>query len=125
MGCDYLPMLYNFNGGLPKSSLKLCLDTPDRKIRLWLLLYALISVNTSRPRKKCRHFADKCIRLDENVWISIKISLEFVFKRLINTFPSLVQIMTWYRPGDKPLPAPMMVSLPTHKCVIRQWVDIC
>ena len=28
-----------------------------------------------------------------------------------NNFPVLVQIMAWYRPGNKPLSAPMMVSL--------------
>ena len=35
-------------------------------------------------------------------------------------------IMTWRRPGDKPLSEPMMVWLPTHICVTRpQWVNIC
>ena len=29
-------------------------------------------------------------------------------------FPSLVQIMAWRRPGDKPLSEPMMDSLPTR-----------
>ena len=34
--------------------------------------------------------------------------------------------MAWRRPGDKPLSEPMMVSLPTHICVIRpQWVKAC
>ena len=41
----------------------------------------------------------------------------------INNTPSLVQIMAWRRPGDKPLSEPMMVSLTTHICVTRpQWV---
>ena len=32
--------------------------------------------------------------------------------------------MVWRRPGDKPLPEPMMVRLLTHICVTRpQWVD--
>ena len=38
------------------------------------------------------HFADdifKCIFLNENVWILIKISLKFVPKGPINNFPSL------------------------------------
>ena len=39
----------------------------------------------------------------KNVWISIKISLKFVSKGLINNIPALVQIMAWRRPGDKPL----------------------
>ena len=37
--------------------------------------------------------------------------------------PTLVQVMAWCRPGDKPLSEPMMVSLSTHICVTRpQWV---
>ena len=44
----------------------------------WLSLRWL---NTLRPRKNDRHFADdifKCLFFNENVWISIKISLKFV-----------------------------------------------
>ena len=74
------------------------------------------------------HFPDgifKCIFLNENVLISIKISLKFVPKGPINNIPVLVQIMAWRRPGDKPLSEPRMVSLPTHICVTRpQWVNI-
>ena len=55
----------------------------------------------------------------------IKISLKFVPKGPINNIPSLVQIMAWRRPGDMPLSAPMVVSLPTHICVARpQWVKM-
>ena len=82
--------------------------------------------NTWRPRQNGRHFADnvvKCIFLNENVWISLKISLKFVPKGPINNIPLLVQIMAWRRPGDKPLSEPMMVSLLTHICVTwSQWV---
>ena len=82
--------------------------------------------NTLRPRQNGRHFADdifKCIFLNENVWISIKISLKFVPKGPINDIPALVQIMAWRRQGDKPLSEPMMVNLLTHICVTRpQWV---
>ena len=61
--------------------------------------------------------------LNENVRISIKISLKFVPKGPINKIPALVQIMIWRRPGDKPLSEPMMVRLLTHICVTRpQWV---
>ena len=52
--------------------------------------------------------------LNENVRISIKISLKFVAKGPINNIPSFVQIMAWRRSGDKPLSESMMVSLPTH-----------
>ena len=76
---------------------------------------------------KCRRFAEdtsKRIFLNENVRISIKISLKFVPKGPINNIPSLVQIMAWRRSGDKSLSEPMMVSLPTHICVtLPQWVN--
>ena len=68
--------------------------------------------NTLRPRQNGRHFPDailKCIFLNENVWISIKISPKFVPKGPINNIPALVQIMAWRRPGDKPLSEPMLV----------------
>ena len=82
---------------------------------------------TLRPRQNGRHFADdnlKCTFLNENVWIPIEILLKFVPKGPIDNIPALVQIMAWRRPGDKPLSEPMMVSLPTHICVIwSQWVN--
>ena len=61
----------------------------------------------------------KRISLNENVIISIKISLKFVPKGPINNIPALVQIMAWRRSGDKPLSEPMMVSSLTHICVTR------
>ena len=85
-------------------------------------------LNSLRPRRNRRYNADdifKCIFLRENVWIPTKISLMFVPKRPINNIPALVQIMAWRRPGDKPLSAPMMVSLLTHICVTwSQWVKV-
>ena len=86
------------------------------------------AVNTLRPRQNGRHFADdifKCILLNENVWIPNEISLKFVPTGPINNIPSLVQIMAWCRPGNKPLSEPMMVSSLTHVCVTwPQWVDM-
>ena len=83
-------------------------------------------INTLRPRQNGGHFPDdifKCIFLNENAWISIKISLKFVPKGPINKIPALFQIMAWRRSGDKPLSEPMMVSLLTHICVTRpHWV---
>ena len=85
------------------------------------------NLNSLRPTQNGRHFADdvfKCIFLNKNVWVSLKISLKFVPKGLINNIPSLIQIMAWHRPGDKPLSEPMMVILLTHICVTRpQWVN--
>ena len=90
-------------------------------------LWSLQQVNTLRPRPNGRHFIDdifKWIFLEENVWISINISLKFVPRGPINNIPTLVQIMAWRQPGDKPLSEPMMVSLLTHICVTRpQWVN--
>ena len=80
--------------------------------------------NTLRPRQIGRHFPDnifKCIFLNENIWISINISLKFV---PINNIQALVQIMAWRRPGDKALSEPMMVSLLMHVCFTRpQWAN--
>ena len=85
-------------------------------------------INTLRPRQYGRHFADdifECIFLNENVVISLKISLKFVPKVWINNIPALVQIMAWRRPGDKPLSERMMLCLLTHICITRpQWVNI-
>ena len=57
------------------------------------------------------HDIFKNIFLNENVWISIKISLKFVSKGPINNIPTLVQIMAWRQLGDKPSSEPIMVSL--------------
>ena len=90
-------------------------------IRVWcaLLSYFVVNVpcilqgrltssvsllNTLRPKQNGRHFTDdifKCIFLNKNVWIPIKILLEFIPKGPINNIPALV-------PGDKPLSEPMM-----------------
>ena len=81
-----------------------------------------LEFNSLRPRQNGRYFPDdifKCIFLNENVRISIKISLKFVPKGPINNIPALVQIMAWRRPGDKPLSEPMVVRLLTHICVTR------
>ena len=83
---------------------------------------ANVSINTLRPKQKGRHFPDdifKCIFLNENVWISITISLTFVPNGPINNIPALVQVIAWHRPGDKPSSERMVVSLLTHICVSR------
>ena len=84
-----------------------------------------LTVDTLRPRQDGRYFADdvlKCIFLNENVWILLKMSLKFVPKDPINNIPALVQIMAWCRPDDKPLSEPILVFVPTHICVTRpQW----
>ena len=102
----------------------------------WCLWYHIVpyimlkSLNTLRLRSNGRHFADnifKCIFVNENVGILLKISLKFVPGVRISNIPALVQIMAWRRSGDKPLSEPMMVSLLMHMfadaCVTQpQWV---
>ena len=69
--------------------------------------------------------------MHENIRISIKISLKFVPNVPISIIPALVQIMAWRRPGDKPLSEPIMVRLPTHKCITQpksfksRWMCTC
>ena len=86
-----------------------------------------LKCTTLRLRQNGRRFEDdtfKCIILNENVRISIKISLKFVPKGPINNNPALVQIMAWRGSGDKPLSEPMMVSLIMHICVTPpQWLN--
>ena len=68
------------------------------RTRLWVKHFHILTssrncVNTLRPRQNGRHFTDaifKCILLNENVLISIKISLKFVPKSQINNIPALV-----------------------------------
>ena len=64
-------------------------------------------VNTLRPVCK-RHFQIhfpewKCF------WIRIKMSPKFGSKSPVNNIPALVQIMTWWRPDNKPLSEPMTI----------------
>ena len=72
---------------------------------------SVTKVETLRPRQNGRHFPDnilKCIFLNENCCILMKISLKFVPQSPINNVPALVKIMAWRRSGDKPLSEPMM-----------------
>ena len=107
----------------------LCLYASCVCTSLFDILYSkYLTINTLRPRQDGHYFADdvlKCIFLNENVWISLKIPLKFVPRGPINNIPALVQIMAWRRPGDKPLSAQMLVFVATHICVTRpQWVKI-
>ena len=52
----------------------------------------------------------KRIFLNENIRISIQISLKFVPKGPIDNNSALVQGMAWHRTGDKPLPEAMMIQ---------------
>ena len=68
-------------------------------------------VNSSPPGQNGRHFADdifRCIFVNENFYILVKISLKFVPKGPIDNNPALVEIMAWLRLGDKLLSEQML-----------------
>ena len=86
-------------------------------------------VLTHWDRDKMAAFSETTL---SNAFSSMKI-LDFRLKfhwRLFLRFQltiyfSMVKIMAWRRPGDKPLSEPIMVSCPTHICVTRsQWVKM-
>ena len=65
----------------------------------------------------------KRIFLNENVWISIKISLMFVPFDNRSTF---VQVIAWHQISDKPLPEPMMTQFNDtwSQCVNKNRVHV-
>ena len=111
-----------------KHQIRNVISRQSNVVECWNFVWLCVtrSFNSLRPGQNGRHFADDTLKRffpNENVWISIKISLKFVPKAPINNIPSLVQIMAWRRPGDKPLSETMLVFVPTHICVTRpQWV---
>ena len=69
----------------------------------WTCMSPLIKVSALRLKQNGCYFADyilKWIFMNENIWISIKISLKVVPKWPTNNIPALVQIMAWGQPGD-------------------------
>ena len=106
-----------------------CLPVRTCCEHVWLVasVVAGMSPPVTTLRQNGRHFTDdtfKCISLNENVWIKIKISLKFVLKDPISNIPALVQTMACRLVGTKPLSEPMIVRLLTHICVTRpQWVN--
>ena len=69
-----------------------------------------VAVNILRPEQNGHHSADdilKCIFLNENVCILMKISLEFVPIGPTDSKSALVQVMSLYV-GDKLLTKPML-----------------
>ena len=117
---------FSWNSTKPHETLKLKIFKNSPAV-LYIYMHK-IPFNTLRPRQNDCHFTDdsfKCIFLNENVWILIEISLNFVPRGEINTISALAQIMTWHHPGDKALSEPIMVRLLTHICVTwPQWVKL-
>ena len=52
----------------------------------------------------------KCIFLNENDGILIRIWLKFVPKCPTDNMLVLAQVMTWHQTGNKPLPEPMLTQ---------------
>ena len=110
-------------------SYNICIETADIELLSLNALCVFVmsqlpqcKVNRMRPSHISRHFADdifKCISLNENIGISLKISLEHFPKVRSKNTPALVQLMTWYRPDKKILSESMMDGLLTHICVTR------
>ena len=46
----------------------------------------------------------------KRIGIPIKISLKFVPKGAIDNKSAMVQVMSWHRKGDKPLPVSMLTQ---------------
>ena len=79
----------------------------DRQLQIFEILRIL------RPKQNGAHFANdifKCRSVTENGWVSIKISLNNVPNRPINStlLPALVQVLDCLLSGSKPLPKPML-----------------
>ena len=86
-------------------------------------------LNTLRWRQNGRQFPDdkfKCISFDENVWISLKMSMKFVPKVRINNITSLVLIMAWCGQATSHYLNQWWFILLTHICVTwPRWVNSC
>ena len=88
----------------------------DSDAELWCFLHLSLHTlvfNSSPPEQNGRHFTDdifKGIFLNQNVRISVKISLKFAPKASIDNKSALFQVMAWRQTGDKPLPEPMLTQ---------------
>ena len=84
------------------------------------------SLTTLRQRQHGRHFADdifKRIFLNENVLISINISLKFIPKGPLDNMSALVQIMAWWWKGSSHYLNQWWLNLMMHIRVTQpQWV---
>ena len=81
-------------------------------------------LNTLRPRQFLYRIANdifNCISLNENVWISNKISMKLVPTDPIEDDSALVQVMGWRGTGGKPLPDPMMTQLKSPG--VNEWTQ--
>ena len=94
---------------------------PMRNISIKIMTFLF---NSSPPGQNGRHFADdtfKCIFFNENVRISIKISLKFVPKGLNDNKAALVGVMAW---SDRRQAITWTNADPVQRCIyaaLSEW----
>ena len=66
--------------------------------------------NSSLPAAILADDKLKCIFVNENDKILLRISQNFVPRSPIDNMPALVQVKAWYRTGDKLLPEPVLAQ---------------
>ena len=81
----------------------------------WTVIRSIYNIINSSPPpgQNAATFADDIFQhifMNENVKISIRISLKFVPKGPIDDKSALVQVMAWRRTGDKSLPETMLTQ---------------
>ena len=97
-------------------------DTEGKKVNPYVLKLSItygdaiitLRINSSSPGQIDRYFANdilKCIFVNEKMCISIRISPKLVLTGPIKNKPAVVQVMTWRRSGDKPLPEPILTQV--------------
>ena len=75
-------------------------------------IFSTRKITTLRLRQNGRHFINdifKCIFLNENVWMLMKICLQIVLRCSIKNIAASFQIMAWHLPCNKPLSEPKMI----------------
>ena len=87
----------------------------------------IISFDTFRPSQNSHHFTND-IFLNENVWISLKISLKFLPKVQIINIPALVQIMAWHQAvycrKYASLSLNELKAISLHSQIITYWCNV-
>ena len=87
----------------------------DHNFHFWMLSNMLVTMLTHIPLGKMANtLADEIFQrifLNENIRISIKISLKFVPRGSNDNKSALVQVMAWCHTSDNPLPKEMLTQL--------------
>ena len=107
----------------PKVQWNISTSTTVHLIRTHIMKF--LSVYSSPPGQNGRHFADDIylrIFLNENVRLSIQLSLKFLPKGPINNKSALVQVMACHLFGAKPLPEPMLSQF--TDAYMRHWGEM-